>query len=213
MKWGGAILFAALSGQLTAQLPAVEWLKEQALGERPPGIGYIWNPGTLQYDYPTVPSSLTVPQAESGIDWFNDVCVVRNANGAQIGYAVAGYSFIPNYIGTDGICTSVPNGQPYPPDPTALETFAYRKGTITGIVAYYDLLGQRQWYHTYLVGSLHGIIQDKNGDLVVTGFSYQRAPWPGMPGSAQPFVIIRSAGSNPSMWPTWVARITIGKWS
>ncbi|MBK9759188.1 MAG: T9SS type A sorting domain-containing protein [Flavobacteriales bacterium] len=179
---------ACISTQLSAQVPAVEWLKEHALAERPPGLSYIWNPTTLLYEYPSLPFSDVVPQSASGIDWFNDVCLVRNASGEHIGYAVAGYSYIPNFFTNYGACSVTPNGQVGPPVPLALETFEYRKGAITGTVAYYDLGGVRQWYHTYMDAAYFGIIQDKNGDLVVSGTTAQMVPWPGMPWSAQPLL-------------------------
>ena len=184
-RLGGVIVASALSCGLTAQLPSVEWLREHAVPERPPGLSYIWNSGTQQYDFQTLPLNTNVPQAESSIDWFNDVCLVRDANGVHIGYAVAGYSYIPNYFFNDGPCPAT-GVTPSPPLPLYMETFEKRWGYITGTVAYYDLNGQRQWYHTYTGGAFFGIIQDKNGDLVVCGVDDSIGPWPGVPWSAQP---------------------------
>ncbi|HNK84065.1 MAG TPA: T9SS type A sorting domain-containing protein [Flavobacteriales bacterium] len=138
------------------------------------------------YNNEDLPADLNVPQTASGRDWYNDVCLVRDAVGAHVGYAVCGYSYIPNYFNQNGDCPPGNTNTGYP-NPTYLETFEQRWGTITGTVACYDLAGNRLWMHTYLVGSFDGIIQDKNGDLVVAGFSEQMAPWPNMPGTAQPF--------------------------
>lgn len=169
-----------------AQLPSVEWLRQHALPERPPGLSFVWDAGMEHYNNEDLPADLNVPQTASGRDWYNDVCLVRDAVGAHVGYAVCGYSYIPNYFNQNGDCPPGNTNTGYP-NPTYLETFEQRWGTITGTVACYDLAGNRLWMHTYLVGSFDGIIQDKNGDLVVAGFSEQMAPWPNMPGTAQPF--------------------------
>ena len=183
----GVILLAlAVSAESRAQLPSVEWLREHALAERPPGMSFPWNTGTQQYDILDLPASFNVPQSASGRDWYNDVCLVRDETGEHVAYAVCGYSYVPNYFNQNGDCPPASTNTGYP-NPAAMETFEQRWGTITGIVAYYDLDGDQLWYHTYLTGSFDGIIQDQNGDLVVAGWSGQMALWPGMPGTAQPF--------------------------
>ena len=75
-----------------AQLPSVEWLRQHALPERPPGLSFVWDAGMEHYNNEDLPADLNVPQTASGRDWYNDVCLVRDAVGAHVGYAVCGYS-------------------------------------------------------------------------------------------------------------------------
>ncbi|MCC6578159.1 MAG: T9SS type A sorting domain-containing protein [Flavobacteriales bacterium] len=175
-----------MGAEVPAQLPGVQWQRIKALTERPEGTlySYITNSTPVSYNPMSVPLSTSVDPEDSGLDWFNDVCLVRDANGEHIGYAVAGYSYIPNWGFTNAHCESFSvSGDPYMP---ILETKERRLGMITGTVAYFDLDGNPQWHHTYMGGLFQGIIQDRNGDLVVTGYGLSIAPWPNTPWAQQP---------------------------
>ncbi|MBL8009845.1 MAG: T9SS type A sorting domain-containing protein [Flavobacteriales bacterium] len=174
------------TAELMAQVPGVQWQTIKALGERPEGTTYTYNTGSFPVSYNASAQTLstTVDPADSGIDWFNDVCLVRDANGDHVGYAVAGYSYIPNWGFTNAHCeTYAVSGDPFL---LGMETKEKRYGMITGTVALFDLDGVALWHHTYMGGLFFGIIQDRNGDLVVTGYGLSIAPWPNTPWAQQP---------------------------
>ena len=108
---------------------------------------------------------------ESGADWHFAVANIYD-NGVQVGYVACGYTNFRNFsLGTtSGGNPCVVSPMTGVPDPAILETIDPRKGKhLLGSVARYDLQGNVLWFRSYLEGTLHGMIVDDDGNIVVTG--------------------------------------------
>lgn len=199
--WGGVTLGFVDNAVVRAQLPDLDWIEVRALAERPQGDQFTWD-GIAPDNYfsTPVPFINNVPQSDSGVDWFNSVCLVRDSQGNHVGYAVAGYSYIPTF-GYPGQCgNAVIEGFP---SPGGFEDFNKRFGHNTVTVALFDLDGgDPLWYHTYMGGSAQGIIQDKDGNLVVVGECFADAPWPNTPHSLQTTYVNPQTGQPLVDWGT-----------
>lgn len=188
LMWGGVALGCVENA--TGQTSPVLWQTEDAVPDRPPGTRHTWN-GTAY-----VQSTLTAPEAhtpaESGVDWHNCVTKLYDGNGFHYGYATVGYSWISLWNATEP-CFADPMAFGNPA-PLGGEVPGFEIGDQTATIAVYDLNGARLWYHSYCRGTLEGVIQDKDGNIVATGATGTRAPWPGTPWATQPFYINPTTG-------------------
>lgn len=184
----------------SAPAPAVEWQVIDGVGERPacPACTlHTWNSDSPP-TYTTTPLSVpdAILPAETSVDWFNGITVVRDGLGEPYGYAVAGYTFLPDVSFGSLDCIASPIGT-YP-EPLAFEHFDRRKGAQCCLVAMYDLQGNRLWSHAYQRGQLNAIIQDTNGDIVVAGETYDREGWIGSPWTTGPIYVDPTSGGQTS---------------
>jgi len=149
-----------------------------------------WDPGSINpptYTFTENGASGNDPQTkeESGLDWFNAVTPMRE-NGKIVAYCAVGYSTHLNWW-HDNDCGSVPAWEyPLPfygiPGAAKPETHArMARGIVLCTAALLDLQGQVIWYKTFNMGILNGVIQDANGDLVMTGTSASWRPLTGDP--------------------------------
>lgn len=105
---------------------------------------------------------------EGGEDWWYDLCVLRDGNGDQIGYAAAGYNTMPNWGFKDalGCGDSEPTGDP---NEKEFETLERRKGELRCWLARYDMNGEMVWCRSYFAGTFYGVTQDVDGHIVAVG--------------------------------------------
>lgn len=128
-----------------------------------------------------VPSSTVVTAVDddhSGADWhfslanFYEPPITEGGPlGQQVGYVAAGYVGWSNWSGPTNGCF---DETPPPPDngfPIRLGTPSSGMGALRMGVALYDLNGVVVWYRAYYDGLLTGVIQDSEGNIVVSGVS------------------------------------------
>ncbi|MBK9514767.1 MAG: hypothetical protein IPO05_14330 [Flavobacteriales bacterium] len=145
--WLGSIgLFVAVltsipeSRSQTSPAPLVSW---QDIMPAPAkanwGRDYTWNgsgwTGVPRTDFDNVPI------AESGEDWWYDLCVLKDGSGNPIGYAAAGYNTMQNWGYDDelGCRTSEPSPTVDPSGIAQFESISRRKGELRTWLARYDL--------------------------------------------------------------------------
>lgn len=171
--------------QSYGQAGTVVWQAIQHAPERPSGRVFSFTPGTednAAYTFTNEPiTALTAP--ESGRDWFVDHANVTDGGGNIIGVVACGYSFPPNWSFDDGCAVGTIGGQP---SPQALHRFERRLGSVRQIVARFDANGNLLWFKFLNQGVAHGVIVDRNGDVVVCGqgYNFNMLPELGLPGSA-----------------------------
>lgn len=248
MAWGAVVLAGSLWGnpervlgqQVPQPAPTVEWEKVHRVTEIP--VGRLWTRTGVNvppsYTATPVYSSATWPVELASTAWFNDLVEVYDngdpETGTLIGYAAAGYAFLPNYEYRDP-CYSADNVEqplgftpntlgPYPQN---FETFERRTGAYVQVcvVALLNLQGEETWFHVYHhIGSFYGIIQDRQGNLVVTGETQDSRPMtqfdennaPHMsPWADKPLLLNPTTGSTAVVGDepcgTWKAQLVVDK--
>jgi hypothetical protein len=115
----------------------------------------------------------------SGKDWYYSMVKVYEPPqtlgdplGAHIGYVFAGYMGWSNWRGPLNGCTSQANNSNFPNYPGTTTTGT---GNLRMAVVRYRLDGTIFWMKGYHEGSLNGVIQDSNGDIVVCGIGLSDA--------------------------------------
>ncbi len=175
--WLGSIgLFVAVltsipeSRSQTSPAPLVSW---QDIMPAPAkanwGRDYTWNgsgwTGVPRTDFDNVPI------AESGEDWWYDLCVLKDGSGNPIGYAAAGYNTMQNWGYDDelGCRTSEPSPTVDPSGIAQFESISRRKGELRTWLARYDLEGNMLWCRSFYGGAFYSVTQDADGSIVAGG--------------------------------------------
>ncbi len=176
---GGVILLALLfvdPGRSVGQVAEVIWEGNHSVHELPPGRDWTRVPGALPsdanyYDYVDQSSSVFRTNAESLIDWLN--CVVKlYVGGVHVGYVASGYAFPTNWMYRVDDCTqALPVEWNVAPQTGFLwETYDKWSAFYQMLtVARFDLQGNMVWHRAYHSGQSFGLIQDSEGNIVVTG--------------------------------------------
>ncbi|MBL7965320.1 MAG: hypothetical protein JNM31_15900, partial [Flavobacteriales bacterium] len=167
----------------TAPAYSLEWQRWDAAPTRSSGIGYTWDDSTEAPGYVADTVTFTSPQHpdSSGADWHYSHVNVYDSLGMHIGYVAVGYAGWPNWNFHDGCFKgNIPSANSRPLA-YRLERFDRWQRNLRGAVVRYDLEGNVVWYRNTLPGILFDVIQDRNGDLVMCGFSFAQRPYPDMP--------------------------------
>ena len=149
----------------------VDWDHHDSPSFRSSGVDVRWNTETLSYEnVPTSTTSNATPEDQGG-DWYYDLTEVKDQSGAPIGTIAVGYLGWSNWGFIQAPCldrtpetSNFPTFLSLPPDRIPGDK---RQG-----VAFYNTAGELQWMRAYHAGTLLGVIQDSDGNIVVTGFAF-----------------------------------------
>ena len=156
--------------------PTLEWQRVDHAPIQPPGIEFVWNGDTpVTYDTLYNQPADTITAAESGTDWWNESINIYDSTETHIGYFVAGYSILVNW-GDSNICgvSAAPSGTT---NPFTKQRPERRLTQLRQCIARYDLNGNRLWFKFLNSGILHGLVQDREGNVIVTGEGGDRRPF------------------------------------
>lgn len=189
--------FGTSSASAQQPPPAVQWISPYAYEDDVSASGtyYDWS-WTLNFEYAPglfgnrwVPTPQTPqPQGEqeredSGEEWFYGHCNAYE-QGQQVGYFTTGYATWPNCYWKGEGCTRTfqqlltgSDEGSNAPRPGELESPNHRKGDSRGVVARIDKDGHDLWYRFLFTGEVWNVIQDANGDVIVSGYA-SMCKWP-----------------------------------